>query len=148
MRFWYVLHDAGWATATISCEGQCVGMAVSYLRDTLHDLASAVIAMVNGADEATVFFMDEPGEHQLLIRREGEANVSLEVRWYDDWHSWGIGPSDYEVLLSCVTRLADLREQVVSALNDLLEEHGADGYKEKWYRHEFPLEQLRKLQAS
>lgn len=148
MRFQYILHEAGWATAIISCAGQSVEMRASYLHDALDDLASATIAIVNGAHEVTVTFMDEPGEHQLVIRREAESNVALQVRWHDDWHNPGMGISDYNVLLSCVTRLAHLRGQVLSALNRILEEHGEVGYKERWGNHEFPLEQLRKLQAS
>jgi len=148
MRLRYILHDAGWATAIISCEDQTVEMTASYLHDALDDLASAVIGIVNGANEVTATFMNEPGEHQLVIRRQGEANVSLEVRWYDDWQSWGMGTSDYKVVLSCVTRLAHLRGQVLSALKGVLEEHGEVGYKERWGEHEFPLEQLRKLQAA
>jgi hypothetical protein len=104
-----------------------------------------VIAILNGAIEVSAIFMDEPGEHLLFIRRESQETVAIEVRWYEDWHSWGIGTSDYKVMLSCVTRIAHLRGQVLSALKGILEEHGEVGYKEKWVEHEFPLEKLRKL---
>ena len=63
MRFDYKLDGAGWATATLSCDEQRIEMTVSYLHDSLKDMASAVLAILNGAVEVKVIFMDEPGEH-------------------------------------------------------------------------------------
>ncbi|MBI4751153.1 MAG: hypothetical protein HY774_21965 [Acidobacteria bacterium] len=148
MKFQYILHRAGWATAILSCQDQTIEMTVSYLHDSLRNLASAVIALLNGATEVSVIFMDEPGEHRLVLRRKDQTTVSLEVRWYEDWYSWGIGSSDFETLLSGVTRLTHLRGQVLSAMKQILDEHGEIGYKQKWCLHEFPMEELRQLQAS
>lgn len=148
MRFQYILHDAGWATAIISCDNQSIEMSVSSLHDTLKDLASAAITIFNGENEAAVIFLDEPGEHQLLINRlENKSELFLEIRWYDDWQSWGLGTSDYKVVLSCTTEPTHLCGQVISVLEDIFEEYGEAGYKEQWGEHEFPIEQLRKLQA-
>lgn len=148
MKFQYILHRAGWATAILSCQDQAVEMTVSYLHNSLRDLASAVIALVNGATEVSVIFMDEPGEHRLVLRRKDQTTVSLEVRWYEDWYSWGIGRSDFETRFSGVTRLVHLRGQVLSTLKQILDEYGEVGYQQMWCRHKFPIEELRQLQAS
>ncbi len=148
MKFQYLLHHAGWATAILSCQDQIVEMTVSYLHDSLQDLASAVLAILNGATEANVIFMDEPGVHCLILRRKDETTLSLEVRWYDDWQRWRIGSSDFETLLSGVTRLVHLRGQVLSAMKQILDEHGETGYKQKWCLHKFPIQEFRQLQAS
>lgn len=76
------------ATVTLQCADQRVEMTASYLHDSLRDLASAARALVGGAAEVRVLFMDEPGEHELILRRAGEDAVEVEVLWYDDWKSW------------------------------------------------------------
>ncbi len=148
VKFQYILYQAGWATAVLSCQDQTVEMTVSYLHDSLQDLSSAVIALLNGATEVQVIFMSEPGVHCLILRRKDETTVSLEIRWYDDWQLCRIGSSDFETLLSGVTRLVHLRGQVLSAMKQILDEHGKVGYKQKWCLHEFPMEEFRQLQAS
>ena len=148
MKFDYILHEGGWATANISCGDLTAEMAVSYLHDTLDDLSDAVLAIMDGAREAAAIFMDEPGEHRLVIRRVSETDVALELRWYKDWASWGLGSCEYEIVLCCSTRIVHLRGQVLSALKALLDEHGAAGYKERWVEHDFPFERLRQLQAA
>ena len=123
-------------------------MAISYLHDTLKDLSSAVLTILRGAAEVKVIFMDEPGEHLLRIRRVDEPIVSLEVWWFNGWQSWGMATSEPILRLSCVTRLAHLRGQVLSALESIWQNHGAAGYLEKWCEHEFPIEEFRQLQAN
>lgn len=148
MKFQYILHDAGWATAILSCQDQTVEMTVSYLHDSLRDLASAALAILNGATEVQVIFMSEPGVHCLILRRKDETTVSLEIRWYDDWQRWRTGSSDFETLVSGVTRLAHLRGQVISAMKQILDEYGEIGYQQKWCLHEFPIQEFHQLQAS
>jgi putative exporter of polyketide antibiotics len=65
----YIVEDAGWAQITISDgEGEIVN-DVSYLHDSLRDLAELAIEMRSGAKTAKAIFMDEPGELQLVVSR-------------------------------------------------------------------------------
>ena len=88
MRLSYDLEDAGWATVTVECGEQKVQMTASYLHDSLRELVSAARALVSNVTESTVVFMDEPGEHQMVLRRISDEEVDLEILWYDDWQSW------------------------------------------------------------
>jgi hypothetical protein len=74
MRINYELEHAGWATVTLECGGQQVTMAASYLHDSLRDLARASHSLVEGAEEATVVFMSEPGEHHVVMRRGRQSS--------------------------------------------------------------------------
>jgi hypothetical protein len=139
VRFDYVLDGAGWATATAVVGGRDVAMTVSYLHDSLGQLADAILELEAGREEAAVVFMSEPGEHHLVFRRAGD-NVGVEARWFKDWASWGMYPPDrYEVVAAGTSPFAVVREQVVAALGRVLAEHGVEGYKAKWVEHEFPV---------
>lgn len=146
MRLYYDLHDAGWATVTVECGDQNVQMTASYLHDSLLDLASAACALVKNETEATVVFMDEPGEHQMVMHRINDKEIDLEILWYDDWHSWKMHDGPGHPRLSGRTTLAHVRGQVLSELRRLLNENGEAGYLEKWGEHPFPMAQMHDLE--
>lgn len=138
MRFDYRLDGAGWATALIGFGEREVILITSYLHDSLRDVASAARAVVEGtAGEARCLFMDEPGEHEVTLRRDGDE-VVVEVRWFDDWKSWGMYSGEGKLVLSGRVEVGALRAQIAGALSRVLAEHGLAGYKEKWVEHEFP----------
>jgi hypothetical protein len=148
MRLNYGLHNAGWATVTLECADQRVEMAASYLHDSLRDLASAAQALSAGASEVRVLFMDEPGEHELVLRRGTGDTVAVEVWWHDDWKSWKMSSSPGTRRLFGSSTVAQVRDQVVSELKRLLRENGETGYREKWVEHGFPAEELRQLEEA
>ena len=138
MNIGYVLDGPGWATATVVVGGTGAVMSVSHLHDSLGELASATLELCTGGAEATVVFMDEPGEHHLVLCRIGDA-LAVEVRWFDDWASWDIYPPDrYRVVLSGVCTFAVFRDQVVGALDRVLAEFGVAGYRTTWGENDFP----------
>lgn len=125
--------------STLTASGQSVSMTVSYLHDSLHELATAVLRLQAGEPEAKVIFMDEPGEHHLILKRVGE-NVDLEVIWFDDWASWKITPdTEPRSVLAATVPLTEFHHAVTNILAGLLESFGLEGYKKKWIEHEFPL---------
>jgi hypothetical protein len=96
--------------------------------------------------EATVVFMDEPGEHQMVMHRVNENEVDLRILWYDDWRSWKMHEGPGQPRLSGKTTLAHVRGQVLSELRRLLDNHGESGYLEKWGEHPFPIPEMRDLE--
>lgn len=148
MRLRYELQKFGWAEASLECEGQVVAMTVSYLHDSLLELATAARTLVEEDAEARVIFMDEPGEHELILRRRDDDRVDAEVRWYQDWKSWGHRCGDGEMLLTCTTTTGELRDQVLSELHRLFRTHGEDGYRRLWLEHDFPTTEMRRLEQA
>ena len=145
LRFDYQLDDAGWALATFSVGRRSVPMIVSYLHDSLRQLAIAIASLGKQEREATVVFMEEPGEHHLCLKKVAADKVALEVIWYADWRSWGMYDGPGQSKLRVTVPFAELRAQVVSALAALLERHGTAGYRKRWIEHPFPLAIYRRL---
>jgi hypothetical protein len=141
----YDLEGAGWAMARIQDGEHKVDATVSYLHDTLRDLGEAACAMRDEAESARVVFMDEPGEVQLLLARHDDV-LDYELRWFDDWNSWGMHPDDkFQTIFRGSMTVARFCDEVRKELEALLAEHGEDGYKQKWLEHEFPTDLLREL---
>ena len=147
MKLHYGLEEAGWATVTVECGTERVEMAASYLHDSLRNLASAVKDLSTTESQAVVF-MDEPGEHQLLLRRAEDSIVELEVLWFEDWKSWNLSVGPPTRKLAGSAPLLEVRNQVISELCRLLKENGEEGYRKKWIEHDFPIEELRALEAA
>jgi hypothetical protein len=145
--FRYELNGAGWATARLTCGELRLNMEVSYLHDSLRELAEAARAINAGAGSARVLFMDEPGETQLLLSRFGDR-LRVEGRWFDDWNSWGLHPSDeFRVVFVCETTVRRFVGEVTKELETILRQYGRVGYLQKWDAHEFPEELLTQLRA-
>lgn len=91
--------------------------------------------------------MDEPGELQLhAVARSGEVDV--ELRWYDDWESWGMHPAEeYRLVARCTTKTHRIRHQVLNLLQSIRDQFGLDGYKVRWVEHEFPDAELQRLKS-
>lgn len=123
-----------------------VDATISYLHDTLRELGEAARALRDGADSARVVFMDEPGEVQMLLTRKDDA-LDYELRWFDDWNSWGMYPDDrFETISRGSTTVARFCDEVRKEFEGLFAEHGEDGYIGKWVEHDFPTDLLRELQ--
>ena len=147
MNFTYTLDGTGWATATLAVGEKSVSMTVSYLRDSLRELANAGLRLRNGKTKAAVIFMDEPGEHHLLLKRVGD-DLNVEIIWFDDWASWKLEPdTEPKSVFTATVPLTDFLLVATNALKILLDTFGLEGYKKKWIEHEFPLEEYKKLRT-
>jgi hypothetical protein len=147
--FEWELHNAGWATATIHTEPDTepLSMTVSYLYDSLRELARALLAIDAGAKEVAVPLLAEPGEHHLVLQRLDEDRIGWEARWYTAWVTGGRASRDnYELVGRGDVRWRTFRGAIVSELQRLLCDYGEDGYRERWVNDPFPLEELRRLE--
>lgn len=147
----YELHRAGWATATVRDGERQAAFRVSYLCDSLRELATAALSLWTGARDARIVFMEEPGEHHLCLLVAGET-LAWELRWFDDYASWNMSPLEkYRIVLSGNSTLDRFVSEAHNLLEGVLAEHGVAGYLEKWEDHPFPqkdLEQLRRMRSA
>jgi hypothetical protein len=134
----YHLLDHGWARVTLSSGEAALALSVSYITDALDELVEAVIKLLLGMEEASLRWRTEPGEYRVQFQARGDT-VSVQVlerrtpvRWAD--------------VLSAEGSLLHLGIQVRSALRQLRQTHGLEGYKTSWGR-EFPIEHQRRLEA-
>lgn len=92
-RIGYVLSGTGWATLSIRADAGLIAVAVSYLHDSLGDLARMGLDLAKGAKSAAAVFMDEPGEVHVVVTGDDDE-MAFELRRYRDWASWGITAMD------------------------------------------------------
>lgn len=147
MEIIYDLEGAGWAMARIRDGGRYRDMSVSYLSDALGDMAAATVRLLEGANEATFSFEDEPGEHQWILTRTSPDELLLRIVWFEE----NFSPPDHQTgveVFSCRCSVMELANQVLSNLHAILKEVGIEGYKQRWQNHDFPLlayERLKRL---
>ena len=124
----YEISGTGWATALIGEEEHLINVTVSYLHDSLKELADAAIKLKDGAPSAKVIFMDEPGEHHLVIERVNDQDIVCDLRWYDDWASWGMYSNDqYRSIYKASSELHDFVKRVKEILEEIYQTMGIDG---------------------
>ncbi|GAA0882834.1 hypothetical protein GCM10009120_14310 [Sphingobacterium siyangense subsp. cladoniae] len=134
----YTVHNGGWAVLEICNSEKTITVNTSFFHDSLKELAQSAIVL-RSKDETSVVFMDEPGEHKLILKRNG-TNIFYELRWYKNWASWNLSSEDnFETLLSGTTTLPKYINLVRENLIRIRNEEGIEGYKKKWSKHEFPL---------
>jgi hypothetical protein len=142
----YILDDHGWANLRLTQGGQTVDMTVSYLHDTLAELVTAANLLLKGASEAKVVAMDEPGEHLIHLQATDDLHVAVEVRWFRDWASWNlITEKEFEVVFKADCTIKNFAFEVFVTAKAVLDNEGLEGYKEKWMRHDFPIDEYQRL---
>jgi hypothetical protein len=147
VTFTYRLTGTGWADADIRIGDALAHASASYLGDALGELLDAVVAVVEGEVAARASWEEEPGEYRWALDRD---DADVRVRVLDFRESRGIVESpdeDGDVLLDQRCDLNDFATAVAGAARSVLDEYGAEGYREKWVEHDFPLESLTRLEA-
>lgn len=143
----YILGNHGWATVKFSNHIGICESPVSYLHDSLDQLADMAIELNRGLPDAKAVFMDEPGELQLCVQTQN-TEVTYEVRQYKDWSSWGMHPQDsYNVILSGTCSLKRVVQQINKVLWKIYTEIGPAEYKERWIEHDFPTEKYQRIKT-
>jgi hypothetical protein len=141
----YKIENAGWALVTIGNGESQDRFGVSYLHDSLKELANSALK-IKDKDSQSVIFMEEPGELKLVLERTLDTKLDFELRWFKDWASWNmISEDDYEVIMTGETTVPSYVNQVRNVLMKIYNEVGPDLYKEKWIEHDFPINEYEKL---
>ena len=141
----YKLQNAGWALVKISNEYKHTVICASYLHDSLKELAESALQL-NTKNEKKVVFMDEPGEHWLVLKKINDKEIEFELRWYDHWASKNfVSEEKYKVVLTGKTTLIKYINQVRKNLIQIYDEFGPELYKEKWIKHDFPFNEFKLL---
>jgi len=143
----YNLTGSGWSECYIQIGEQSAHLSASYLSDAFGDLLNAVVGLMNGAKETTASFEEEPGEYRWRFRQMPPDKVNVRILKFDD--IWAKRPDEQgKTILEAECRLRTFAGAVLSASQRVLQEHGLEGYKDKWIEHEFPLDlqqQLKRL---
>ena len=141
----YELKESGWACIHFHDGGFEHLANVSYLHDSLREMAEAARAIRRGASFCRMGFFDEPGELQWRLTSRG-THLDYELRWYEFYQSWGEVSEDcYRLLYEGRIRHQRFIGEVCKVLKNVLNTYGIQGYRNRWVQHEFPLELLQDL---
>ncbi len=141
----YQIEDAGWAIGRIGNETQLIEFYISYLHDSLKQLAESALD-IDFTETQTVIFMDEPGEHRLVLNKLGVDKIDFEVRFYSDWVDWVLVEDlEYQIVINGITTLAEYKNEIRNVLEKIFSDLGTDLYKEKWINNDFPTNEFQRL---
>jgi hypothetical protein len=147
MKIKYALRGSGWAEVKFAGCSE-IGIGFSYLHDSLLDLVRAAISLKEGVQSATALFMAEPGEHLAVLTRGEQSTLNVEVRWFADWASQGLCPSEkYKTVYRDMTTVEEFVSEVLNSMEVLLKLWDLHGYKKQWAEHDFPYKEYRALAA-
>ena len=141
LRLSSILHEHGWATASISDGDATVETDVSYLSDALGDLARAARGILRGMPETSFSFQQEPGEHRFVVSRQDDG-VRVNVYRFADTFSRA-GTCEPVMVAKCSMR--EFATECINCLRRVLDEHGEAGYRQRWQNADFPLQEYRDL---
>lgn len=139
----YHLTGTGWARCELRIGEAAATVTASYLRDALGDLARNTLRTAEGEAHTRFSFDEEPGEFRWLLDRAGDE---LRVRILEFPSTWSQAPDESGTLrLDAHCPVDAFVRAVVDALERVLAEWGADGYRAQWLEHAFPLQALTQL---
>ncbi|MFB7290247.1 hypothetical protein [Actinacidiphila glaucinigra] len=140
------LRDHGWADCRIADGAAKATLFVSYCTDGLADLLSGVGGLYGATNRLERFFFDsEPMEVRWVLRREG-ADVAIAIYEFPDVAiSLDLPDSEGHLAWTATKPLGELAHVVLATAQQVLKEHGEDGYMTKWIRYPYPVAALQDL---
>jgi hypothetical protein len=132
----YKLLNHGWAECVLSDGSKVVTIDGSYVSDCLGSLLQAVNELINGKQKVYANFDNEPGEYRLIFENLGD-NIKLTILEFPSLWSNDPDEKGKKVFETMIT-LFELTNSIYQAANNVLQEYGEVGYKEKWIEHDFP----------
>lgn len=140
----YKLVGLGWAACSLTVGDKHIDLTASYIGDALGDLVTATLFVMQGESEAQFSFQEEPGRYQWTLRRIADDRIAISIAELERNVPAGPNEEGVEVFQATCDRLAFARA-MVTALDEVLREHGPEGYREKWVEYDFPLAEYREL---
>jgi hypothetical protein len=147
--FNYHLTGTGWAEVFFTSDTQNIRFEISYLNDPLSDLFEGLHRLVsNKSDTEKVIFAEEPGEHSLIISKQDNDKIKVEIYWSDEWEEISIAyktTSNKELVYADSDTLKNFITVICTGIESLLERLTLKEYKEKWHLFEFPIDSYKKI---
>lgn len=150
--FDYNLTGTGWAEVTFANENQSISFEVSYLSDPLSDLYEGLNRLANSkTDFEKIVFAEEPGEHTLLLTRQDNKELKVEIFWSDEWEEISViqkPVSNKYIVYSDIDSLENFIEAVCGGTQNLLKRINLKQYENRWHLYEFPIDSFSELKKT
>lgn len=145
LKLEYELFDSGWASMNFAAPYGEYEASISYLHNSLDQLADMALDLKKGLKESKAAFATEPGEVQFIVKiLEGRA--AYEIRQFRDYESReGIRVNQSELILKGLTSPTRVIQQITTILWKVYEHIGPQEYKKRWKAHDFPTDKYKAL---
>jgi hypothetical protein len=146
--FNYHLTGTGWAEAFFSSNTQNIRFEISYLSDPLSELFEGLCRLINNqSDTEKIIFAEEPGEHSLIISKQADDAIKVEIFWSNEWEELSNSktPNKKGLIYADIDTLNNFSKVVCIGIDSLLERLTLTEYKEKWSLFEFPIKSYKSL---
>lgn len=141
----YVVENHGWAYIDIGNGKSIERISISYLHNSLKQLAESAIR-IRLKDSANTSFFKEPGEAQLRLSKINDKTLNFDLRLYHKLVSWNeCSEGDFQIILKGQCSVINYINEVRNALTKIHNEIGPALYKEKWIKHDFPTDEYNLL---
>lgn len=144
-KFSLKLIGRGWTKATITNGSEEISVTGTYLSDAIRDFIMVITTIVEGAENVTCSWQEEPGQYRWLISRR-DGSIELSILWYDKAFSHQRN-EDGQQIFSCTADLRRFGKSVQRELDRMVYEYGVEGYKRTW-NYDFPLRELDRLRTA
>lgn len=148
LKFEYELSGLGWADGFIEIDKNICYFTTSYLTNALDDFLHALLYIIPNCvpddvlkQQTIVEWYAEPGGIEWTLSRVNNRKIHIKIVSYSDMYD----KQNPETVINSTCRMIDFVEIVVKSLDTLIKTHGIVGYKDCWYKHDFPLSSLLKL---
>lgn len=152
MNFTYDLESVGWAKVTLEMNGKEMFFNPSYLTEPLVDLLSSLMTLlpeftpVDEVVKSSTFEWDqEPAIVEWKLEKLNAKQIRIIINQYKDGIKELNGNELREQLLSEVCDIREFISHIVSSLDMVISKYGLIGYRENWYRGDFPIGRYLKL---
>ncbi len=147
--FNYHLTGTGWAEVFFTSDTQNIKFEISYLNDPLSDLFEALYKLAsNKSDKEKILFPEEPGQHSLMIYKQDNDVIKVEIYWSDEWEvisNTFKTISKKELVYTDSDTLKNFIAIICTGIDSLLERLTLTDYNQKWNLFEFPSNSYQKL---
>ena len=119
------------------------------MSDPLSELFEGLCRLINNqSDNEKIIFAEEPGEHSLIISKQDNDIIKVEIFWSDEWEEINIAyktTTKKELVYADTDTLKNFTAVISIGTDSLLERLTLAEYKEKWHLFEFPIETYNRL---
>ena len=143
LKLHYEVSNGGWATLGMHHPRGNAVIDVSYLHDSLLDLAKAAIASITTEELAEVIFVEEPGHVVMEVGPVTGSELPLTVIRYEDWPEREANQA--EVVLKARIQRDNFVREVAHLLEDIQQKLGEPEYSRRWKLAPFPSEVAQRL---
>ena len=142
----WALTGPGSAQFTWDAEDTRIQIGTTYLSDGLASVLGMAVDLSLGAGATSAVLVGEPGGHRIFCSGATDS-VFVQVVRFSDLGSPDTWWKDADLEWHGIVAVADVVDSTRAMATEVLQQHGGEGYRQKWGMP-FPMEEYAQLQQT